>query len=194
MKYTNETMKDWLSFADRIVVVTPTDEDISEPAKPQMGQYVSRTVTVTIDEELWARPDAEPFSSPWTYDSFGDGVVDGQDGPVLMRLADTGESRVELGHTYLMSAYFDDHCIKGDPQWAPLGALPFDDGVLGQGEYEGREITLQEATASPPAARTQEQVLDVLAGMNADQIRETFGSREQQKLYTKYRCPGDPVD
>ena len=82
--------------------------------------------------------------------------------------------RLEVEHTYIVALdWVPARCDVGDrPQpagWRALGSdaiVPYDEGVIGQGELEGREQTVAEVQATQePAIRT------LLRGRDAGQVR-----------------------
>jgi hypothetical protein len=159
------TATDWVTYADHVVVVTAASERISEPAQTdlQRGEgLLGRTVRLQVEDVLWSRDGApQPAPESWDYSAAGSVFTDGAVAePVPMALHD--RPRVEVGHRYIMAIVWERaRCSPGDApepaRWMGLGEgseLPFDGGVIGQGELEGttRTATQARALAAEPAA------------------------------------------
>src|SRR5699024_3067977 len=113
------------------------------------------TVTLRIDQVLWSSESAaQPAPETWTYGAIGSQFTSGDvEDPTPIALAD--RPRVEVGHSYVMAMRWEEaRCSEGDEttpaQWRGLGEgseIPYDDGMLGQGESEGSVQTAQQFTA-----------------------------------------------
>ncbi|TDD21592.1 hypothetical protein [Nonomuraea diastatica] len=191
----SHTASDWVTYADHVVVVTAEAErelPASEDERAAGQGYLPREVTLAVKETLWSRQGAaKPVPEPrfvwpaagWTF---------GEDGRRL--LAMEGQPRIEVGHTYILAiawvpGYTDDgEVVPG--QWRGLGEkslLPYDDGVIGNGESEGRLTTAtsdghDSAVAEPDGPSLEEEMrgrpaADLAAGLKAAQPgeRQQFG-------------------
>ncbi|MFF4341762.1 hypothetical protein ACFY00_17720 [Kitasatospora sp. NPDC001540] len=131
------TARDWVSYGDHTVVAKVTAETADTPSAEEQASgegYVSRTVTVSVQQTLWDRSGAPALPTTLTL------TVDGWafTGSVRTPLSTEG-SRLEVGHTYLLTlARF------ASGEWAPIGGgarLPYDNNTVGNGEYEGTAVT-----------------------------------------------------
>jgi hypothetical protein len=145
------TLRDWKDLGDAIVAVDVTADrkdpgTIAHPAG-QNGVY-GRLIDVTVVHVYWQRGPA--FAPPSSFTSKAWGWVD--HGNELQPIVARGEPRLEPHHLYLMAI------AKFSTGWAGLGAgaeVPFDGGVIGTGEWQGRDKNIDQ-----PA-------IDSLLGKNA---------------------------
>jgi hypothetical protein len=172
----SETAEDWATYADHVLVVTVTDEVRGQAGSKNDGGMVGRTATLKSQKVLWSAPDA-PRQAPETVDLQVAGwFLNHETGSQrAWSLADT--SRLEPGHTYVLALeWIDDPCSEDpiDGSWEPLGpggAIPYEDEVLGAGEFEGRVQTVDEAksrrrTNSPDPASLR----DLSVGGTVDEL------------------------
>ncbi len=133
----SDTPQDWVSYGDHTVIAKVTSETADTPSAEEQASgegYVSRTVTVTVQQTLWNRSGAPTLPASLTL------TVDGWafTGSVRTPISTEG-SRLEVGHTYLLTlARF------AGGGWAPIGGgarLPYDNNTVGNGEYEGTLVT-----------------------------------------------------
>ncbi|WP_051732735.1 hypothetical protein [Kitasatospora phosalacinea] len=145
----SDTAQDWVSYGDHTVVAKVTAETADTPSAEEQASgegYVSRTVTLAVQQTLWDRSGAPALPAGLTL------TVDGWafTGSTRTPLSTEG-SRLEVGHTYLLTlARF------ASGEWAPIGGgarLPYDNSTVGNGEYEGTAVTpdsLMKIAASGP--------------------------------------------
>jgi hypothetical protein len=173
------TAADWVTYADHVVVVAATSEQLLPPGRSEVERgegLLGRTVRLEVKQVLWSREGApQPAPGSWDFQAAGAVFTDGQaDRPTPMALHD--RPRVEAGHQYVMAiAWEAAQCSPGDEPrpagWVGLGEgseLPFDGGVIGQGESEGRTQSADQARRlaaeeAGPAAGIEEE----LAGADA---------------------------
>jgi hypothetical protein len=87
-----------------------------------------------------------------------------------------------MGHRYILAIEWEEaRCSPGDPripaQWRGLGSfssVPFDDGVVGQGEYEGRYRPASEAMADAAPNDPNYSFAQEMAGGSADDVRRAL--------------------
>ncbi|WP_432014391.1 hypothetical protein [Streptomyces cucumeris] len=108
--------------------------------------FMPRELTVRIDEVVWSNPKAS--SSPPTVGATmlrhagGWTVHDGERTPWV----DPDRPMLQPGHSYLEAVFKETRGPDGTeipPSWKGLGEgskLPYDDGVIGNGETEGRAV------------------------------------------------------
>ncbi|WP_285735558.1 hypothetical protein [Kitasatospora phosalacinea] len=149
----SDTARDWVSYGDHTVVAKVTAETADTPSAEEQASgegYVSRTVTLAVQQTLWDRSGAPALPTTLTL------VVDGWafTGSTRTPLSTEG-SRLEVGHTYLLTlARF------ASGEWAPIGGgarLPYDNNTVGNGEYEGTAVTpdsLMKIAAAGPGNST----------------------------------------
>ncbi len=186
----NETATDWVTYADHVVVVTPVSESEIAPAQTELERgegLLLRHVQLRVDDLLWSRPDAPeaPTSFGWTAYGwhFKDGSTDNR-----IKMAGEGDSRIELGHTYVMALQWEPaRCSEGDhvpASWRGLGGgstIPFDAGVLGQGESEGRvQSAAQVRAAADAAGGTLEEQMAGKASTDLTRVLESAQPAEPQ--------------
>ncbi|MFE9691924.1 hypothetical protein [Micromonospora sp. NPDC005806] len=151
----SQTASDWATYADHVLVVTILDEVKLKPSKGELARgegMIGRTVKLRVDKVLWSAPDA-PHAAPTTFNLSAAGWIfnnnDARTGEVKFALRDS--SRLDKGHTYIKAIEWMDDPCSSDPKkgtWEGLGSgdtIPFDQGVLGAGEFEGKPQTLAEA-------------------------------------------------
>lgn len=154
----NAKAADWVTYADFVVAVTATSEQAQPIDKTSAARgegIVARTVTLVVDDVLWAREadSAKPTEISWSASgwAFADGDLNNR-----QEMIELGTSRVEVGHSYIIAIKWEEPmCTSGPdaegPRWAGLGdgaVLPFDAAVIGNGEYEGEVRTADEAVQS----------------------------------------------
>lgn len=152
-----QSATDWVTYADHVVEVTLVGEEDIPPSQDEVDRgegLILRKVTLRVDKVLWSSDTAAkdaPASFEWIAHGwqFTDGSMDNR-----TEMAGEGEPRIEAGHHYVMAIDWQaPKCDPGDGeipgQWRGLGSessIPYDNGVLGQGEFQGR-------TQSSKAAR-----------------------------------------
>ncbi len=188
------TARDWVTYADHVLVVTPVAERAVPPSQEEIRRGegdIERWVTLRVDEVVWSRdrPD-RPAPEMFEWSAWGwtfDGSPDDRE-PVVGE----GRPRVQLGHTYLMAVEWEEaRCSPGDPripaQWRGLGSsstVPFDGGVVGQGEFEGRVRSLEEAARDADPADPNYSFAQRMVGRGVDDVRRALeatapGQRQQ---------------
>ncbi|BBH67708.1 hypothetical protein ACTI_43930 [Actinoplanes sp. OR16] len=151
------TAEDWATYADHVVVFTVANESRVSPSKKEIERgegMVGRTVQVTVSKVLWSAPDA-PQKAPRSLTMPAPGWVfnNNEDKAGEVKFGISGAPRLEKGHSYIKAIEWTDDPCSSDPNvgtWEGLGAggtLPYEQGVLGVGEFEGRVQTLDVAKA-----------------------------------------------
>lgn len=177
------TAEDWATYADHIAVVTVVSErqigELSEETGRNTGGMIGRTVNLNVEKILWSAPDA-PRGAPESFEMevagwFLNDNTDTSRGthPFAME----NSPRISPGHTYIKAIeWIDDPCSQdeADGTWDALGpgdTIPYDRGVVGAGEFEGKDQTVEEAKSrrladspNPPSLR------DLSAGRSVDQL------------------------
>jgi hypothetical protein len=112
----SETLRDWVSFADDLAVVSVAAERELPPppgADPRLDEdYIGREVTLQVERTLWHRP-----GGPSVGDDF-DMVVWGwtERSGTRRPFAVLGGARMEVGRRYLLPV------TKIEGEWTPLGS------------------------------------------------------------------------
>ncbi|MCX4764432.1 hypothetical protein OG562_26425 [Streptomyces sp. NBC_01275] len=143
------TATDWVSYGDQVAVVRVAaeherpDPESGDDTESQSGEesgsgeeYLPRTVDLRVTQHVWERSDAPALPDSLTVTVDGWEVKDG----VRVRVGTPDASRLEVGHDYVIS-----FARYSDGVWSPLGSggvLPYDDGRVGQGEFEGDTVTV----------------------------------------------------
>ncbi|MFB6670056.1 hypothetical protein [Streptomyces parvus] len=194
----SRTAEDWVTYADHVVIATPTKESEVAPGQSEVNRgegMIGRDVRMKVEKVLWSRSDpAQPAPATWQRSSSGWVFKEGDlDNRTEYALAE--RPRIELGHHYIIAlAWRGATCSEGDPEeparWVGLGegsTVPYDDETIGQGEMEGGEQSAKEVAAAlsgsgDPVPRLE----DELAGKSADALvaalqaaRPTVASRSE---------------
>ncbi|MEO3875775.1 hypothetical protein ABGB18_43930 [Nonomuraea sp. B12E4] len=154
---------DWVGYADHVAEVELLSEQEVPPSAEELriGEgYIGRTGTLAVQRVLWSREGAAPLPASLPMNLAGWEFS----GDVRRRLAGHDTPRVETGHTYLMAV------SRYSEGWGPLGpggTLPYDNGVIGQGESQGAPQTADEARAATAARST---VASTMAGQPAEAL------------------------
>ncbi|MEV4946341.1 hypothetical protein [Streptomyces sp. NPDC053755] len=178
------TAEDWVTYADHVVVVSAVAERRLPPSRQEVDRgegVIGRQVTLRIDKVLWSRNGAtRQAPKTWNYHAFGwqfrDGAVDAP-----RKMAMHERPRVETGHSYIMAMVWEEaRCAPGDEpepaRWRGLGGgseIPYDAGIIGNGELEGRAHRTAKAVKAPAAgpaagANAIAALEDRLAGQAAE--------------------------
>lgn len=183
-RYPNRSTEDWATYAEYVIQFTVVD-DRAEPvsaSEARRGEgMISRSITARVDATLWTSPNADrPAPAEIGWDAWG-WIFDGD--PALFEnltpAVPQGTSRLEAGHSYIAAITFEEaRCAPGDKRvpasWVPLGAgaiVPTLDGVIGVGEFEGRERTLSEAIKDRDVPTSMQTVGQQFAGRSLDELR-----------------------
>lgn len=167
-RFLDETLTDWVSYADQLSVFTVLAEDEEEPPAEVLAGgegYISRTVTLRIEKTLWKRAAAP--SADGTVRVITDGWVleNGERHPFAI----WGGPRLEVGNTYLAPLV---RAPRDGAEWTPLSAastLPLQgNAVTGEGivgipsliakalngkSPTGLAVTLERTAPDPVAAK-----------------------------------------
>ncbi|MGC0330688.1 hypothetical protein RKD23_003678 [Streptomyces sp. SAI-170] len=174
----SQTARNWVTYADHVVVASPTAEEETNRREYRTGavRYATdRLVTFRTDGVLWSaeRPahamgrDFRLTAPGWaTYRATGNRTE-----------LTTGDApRLEPGHTYLLALRWD------AGRWTPLGegaAVPFDDGVAGRGEWCGRVLPEQDVARGERFSRRDDQSLEeTLLGQGEAAVSRELGRAE----------------
>ncbi|MFD5553323.1 hypothetical protein ACFWIA_05720 [Streptomyces sp. NPDC127068] len=182
------TAADWVTYADHVVVVTPVAEREIAPGQEEIERgegVIFRDVTLRVDRVLWSRPAPDlpaPPSFSWT--AYGWQFTEGSLAN-RTEMAGDEEPRIESGHSYVMAVeWAEPHCTPGDAQapgqWRGLGAdstIPFDNGVLGQGESAGTVVSPQPQRAAVVDPSDPHRTLEAqVAGQSAEHLTSVLNS------------------
>lgn len=201
----SRTVSDWVTYADHVLVVTVVDETRHEPSRIEIERgegLIGRSVTLRVDEVLWSAPDSPQPAPATTLTLPAAGwVFNNNNGTGTVKFVLRNSSRLDDGHTYVKAIeWMDDPCSDEPDQgkWVGLGSgdsVPFDEGILGSGEFEGRVLTLNDATATwqanefvPPSVRSQ------AVGKSTDQLVADLNATppRREKGYGPGEC--NPLD
>ncbi|MEV0666325.1 hypothetical protein ACIBI3_19405 [Actinomadura luteofluorescens] len=172
---------DWVTYADHVVVASAASERRLPlgPTEAARGEgLIGRTVDMRVEKVLWSRKGA-PEAAPkrWTYNAAGFALTGG-DQKAAAPMALHGRPRMEAGHRYILAiAWEPARCSPGDrpehARWMGLGEgseLPYDGGVIGQGEMEGRVRTAAQARALAAAGTGEQGLEEEMIGQNASAL------------------------
>ncbi len=192
----NTTAQDWVTYADHVLVVTPTSDQAIEPDESDSTNagLINRDMTLRVDEVVWSNPTAQqaaPNSLSWT--AWGWTYSDG-DLSDRTEFGVEGSARLETGHSYIVAVSYEQaRCAKGDAResarWAPLGSgaiVPYDNSTVGLGEFEGSEQSLTEARSEAAADSDFPTLGQQLVGKTTSDLAEVLAqtSPTQKKTFT----------
>lgn len=172
--YPSQTAKDWVSYADHVVVASPTAERETNRrtyAKGTVAYATDRLVSFRTDSRLWSH------SSPrHTLGASFDMVAPGWEvyrssGTRVAEMA-TDAPRLQVGHTYLLALRWH------EGGWAVLGeggAVPFDDHTGDQGEWCGRVLSKEDVAEGERFSRRADHSLEkALLGQGEQAARDAL--------------------
>ena len=93
----NESLQDWVTYADQISVVTVLDEREVTPAPGVLERgegYLGRRVTLRIDQTVWVAPGAQASQGEISMVTLGWALTEGRKIPF--------EGYLKVGETYLL--------------------------------------------------------------------------------------------
>ena len=131
-----------------------------------------------MEKVLWSRPSpAQPAPDTYVRPSSGWVFKGGVGNRHEYALAE--RPRIEVGHHYVIAlAWSPAKCSEGDKpepaQWVGLGegsTVPYDEGVIGRGEMEGRQQAAAARESGVTAlAAVEGKLEEKLAGRSADAL------------------------
>jgi hypothetical protein len=172
------TAADWVTYADHVVVVSVTSERAMQPTRTELSRgegLIGRKVNLKVEKVLWSRKNAaQPAPKSWEYNATGWAFADRKPAE-RTRVALHDRPRMETGHQYVLAITWEaPRCSPGDVaeagRWMGLGEgseLPYDGGVIGQGENMGQVQTVDAARTEAAEAGSTGDLEDQLAGKTA---------------------------
>ena len=137
--YPSQTAQDWVSYADHVVVATPTrerDTNRQDYAKGAVAYTADRLVSFRTDRRLWsAKSPRHALGSGFDLVAPGWKAYRPSGTRVAQMAVDS--PRFQAGHTYLLAVRWHEGA------WAVLGegaSVPFDDHTGDRGEWCGRVL------------------------------------------------------
>ncbi|MFI9150972.1 hypothetical protein [Streptomyces sp. NPDC053367] len=174
----SQTARHWVTYADHVLVASPVSEEetnLREYEKGAVLHETDRLVAFRTDSLLWSadRPahalgrDFRLTAPGWaTYRATGNRA----------KLTTADAPRLEPGHTYLLALRWD------SGEWTPLGegaAVPFDDHVVGRGEWCGRVLSEQDVARGERFSRRDDRSLEeTLLGRGEAAVSRELGRAE----------------
>ncbi|WP_304451492.1 hypothetical protein [Nocardiopsis sp. YSL2] len=203
----NSSVRDWVTYADHVVQVRVAEEEHlpADPVAIERGEgAMGRRVTLDVQRVLWSSEDA-PRPAPDSYEigTWGSSFTDGNiDDPVPT--AAQGHARVEVGHTYIKAIFWEaERCSEGDGRqpamWLTLGGgatIPADNGVIGNGEFEGRVMDADERGRSARFADEgpNPTVQGRMMGQNVGQLAQALRTADPDPNPGDYDLPPAPCE
>ncbi len=198
----SQTADDWVTYADHVLVVTVLNETRLSPSRKEASRgegMAGGNVKLRVDKVLWSAPDA-PQPAPAILDLSAAGWVFNNNSTGEAKFALRHASRLEKGHTYVKAVeWIKDPCSDNPKQgsWEALGSgdtIPFDAGVLGAGEFEGRVQTLDESKAKWRVSGATRGVRAQMTGESVDTLVTNLkaASPRPERGYVPTEC--DPSD
>jgi hypothetical protein len=115
--FPGESLRDWVSYADHVIIYTITDERRMPPDASELetGEgHVLRAITMRVERTIWSAPDAPELPAAIEWTATGWALHEGQ----LYVMETDDEPRVAVAQRYLapvVQVQFDD-----GPRWWPL--------------------------------------------------------------------------
>ncbi|WP_125206554.1 MULTISPECIES: hypothetical protein [Isoptericola] len=181
--YPNDSAADWVTYADHVVVATVTSEREMPRGdhEEDTGEgSVGRSLTLQADEVVWSADDPAhgPPEGEFSMPGMGWTLTDGDRSPMVAE--DT--PRLEVGHSYVFALFWMPE-VPDEPEpyparWNALGldaVVPFDDGIIGNGEEMGELVSPAQERRGPTHAddATLEQTL---AGEGLDALKSLLAT------------------
>ncbi|MFE3164236.1 hypothetical protein [Streptomyces sp. NPDC059224] len=172
--YPSQTAKDWVSYADHVVVAGPVREQETNRQNYRKGPIayaMDRRVSFRTDSRLWSR------SSPRhavgrDFDMVAPGWEVHRAGGTRVAQTATDAPRLEVGHTYLLALRWR------EGGWVVLGeggAVPFDDHTGDQGEWCGRVLSKEDVAEGERFSRHDDHSVEkAVLGRNEDAVRRAL--------------------
>ncbi|MEU9381157.1 hypothetical protein AB0D38_09235 [Streptomyces sp. NPDC048279] len=172
--YPSQTAKDWVSYADHVVVAGPVREQETNRRNYRKGPIayaMDRRVSFRTDSRLWSR------SSPRhavgrDFDMVAPGWEVHRAGGTRVAQTATDAPRLEVGHTYLLALRWR------EGGWVVLGeggAVPFDDHTGDQGEWCGRVLSKEDVAEGERFSRHDDHSVEkAVLGRNEDAVRRAL--------------------
>ncbi|SDJ51882.1 hypothetical protein [Streptomyces indicus] len=181
----NHTAADWVTYAEHVVVVKVTAERELPASQEELAAgegYLPRQVDLAVQKVLWSSEKSTtqvPASFPWLADGWSFHGTERT--PMVME----GTPRMEVGHTYVMAVEWQPGISEGGDeipgQWRGLGSgstIPYDDGVLGQGESEGEILSPAQTLAAAETGPDGLSLEDSLTGKDTSALVSALNSAE----------------
>ncbi len=141
----------WVAVADAVVTARLIDEarPKTNESDPEWDGMTPRTGVLEIVDVLWTSPEPKnKLAADETIKLNLTGWVT-QSERGEMRFGMAGQSRIEVGHQYVIAlAWLEPECDPDDGnrpgEWGAIGSggiIPADDNILGNSEFEGKAIT-----------------------------------------------------
>ncbi|MBW8798091.1 MAG: hypothetical protein JF597_32245 [Streptomyces sp.] len=172
--YPSQTAKDWVSYADHVVIAGPTGErETNRRTYPKgaVAYAMDRLVSFRTDSTLWSRPSPRHALGS-AFDLVAPGwEVYRSSGTRVAEMA-TDAPRLQVGHTYLLALRWH------EGGWAVLGeggAVPFDDRTGDQGEWCGRVLSKEDVAEGERFSRHDDHSLEkALLGQDEQAARRAL--------------------
>ncbi|WP_406439099.1 hypothetical protein OHB00_29410 [Streptomyces sp. NBC_00631] len=172
--YPSQTAKDWVSYADHVVVASPTGERETNRrtyAKGAVAYATDRLVSFRTDSRLWSRTSPRHALGS-AFDMVAPGWEVYRSSGTRVAETATDAPRLQVGHTYLLALRWH------EGGWAVLGegaAVPFDDHTGDQGEWCGRVLSKEDVAEGERFSRHDDHSLEkALLGQDEQAARSAL--------------------
>ncbi len=181
----SRSASDWASSAEFVVAVTVVNEVRGKIANEDLEReegMISREVVLRVDRLIWTAESGKVEAPQEIRQQAAGWVFNNNNGTGERPFALTNASRLEVGHSYVTALdWVDDPCSKDvmKGSWVGLGAfgtIPFDSGILGLGEVEGRIQDLRGVRVDIPTLRTD------VAGKSVEELAAQLSTAERKKI------------
>ncbi|MEU5311208.1 hypothetical protein [Streptomyces sp. NPDC021562] len=172
--YPSQTAKDWVTYADHVVVASPTAERETNRrtyAKGAVASATDRLVSFRTDSRLWSRSSPRHALGA-AFDMVAPGWEVYRSSGARVAETATDAPRLQVGHTYLLALRWH------EGGWAVLGegaAVPFDDHTADRGEWCGRVLSEQDVAEGERFSRKDDHSLEkALLGQGEQSARDAL--------------------
>jgi hypothetical protein len=133
----SDTLTDWVTYGDHLVVVTVTGQRELAPTSEETAAgegYIPRVISLRVDKVLWSRKQAP--NAPSSFETDLDGWQFHGDQRKAVRLQ--GEPMMTVGKQYVLPiVYFSKTKRVPNAGWSalsPNSIFPYEAGILGKGD------------------------------------------------------------
>ncbi|MGI9032057.1 MAG: hypothetical protein ACR2HP_19065 [Ilumatobacteraceae bacterium] len=179
-----ETLTDWVSYGDAVILGTVTAETEIPPtaeAETRGEGLIGRALTVTVDEIIWQHPTSEGAPAEFSFTGYPWELRSGE----RIQTVSVEAGWLEVGRQYLLAV------TKYEPDgWGPINpstALPVADGVIQ--DVEGTESSFELELAGADTVTARSRIEEADPDPTAEQYRELDPDAQWQAVVSE-RDPG----
>lgn len=184
--YASQTAADWVGHADHVAVLTVLSEREVPPTQEEKDAgegMIGREVTVRVDRIVWSAGQPAHAAPEGTFTWGAGGWTFHGEERTVFTVADA--PRYEVGHTYIEALKWEPaETEEGDEapaHWVGLGegsSLPYDEGRIGNGEYQGEKVTTARFRAAEEEPAEPASLEELMAGKGAQDLAAALDAAE----------------